>query len=78
MTRIMLNKEKGGSQSGEPPSFCIKLKSQGAESPYGIQLFRDECGQTYGRTRFLPDFGQKNSGRFRGGADTKNPEKARK
>ena len=24
----------------------------------------------------VPDFGQKNSGRFRGGASTQNPEKA--
>ena len=33
-----------------------------------------QCGQA----RFLPDFEQKNSGRFRGGADTPKPEKARK
>ena len=26
----------GGSQSREPPSFCIKLKSQSVENPYGI------------------------------------------
>lgn len=26
----------GGSQSREPPLFCIKLKSKSAENPYGI------------------------------------------
>jgi hypothetical protein len=41
-------------------------------------FFCDKCGQTCGRTRFGADFEQKNSGRFRGGASTQNPEKARK